>query len=125
MNLKDKFPEKDAVTQILHKIANVAHKNETEIYLVGGAVRDKIMGRESTDIDICVIGNAIEFAEKFGDTVGRDKIVTYPKFGTAMVPFYNYVVEFATARCEEYEEHSSEVLFRAVSCELTKLFHRD
>jgi len=106
MNLKDKFPEKEAVTKILHRIAKVAHKNEVELYLVGGAVRDKIMERETTDIDIAVIGNAIEFAEKFGDTVGRDKIITYPKFGTAMVPFQNYVVEFATARCEEYEENS-------------------
>jgi len=106
MNLKDKFPTNDPITQILHKIANVAHKFETEIYLVGGAVRDKIMERESTDIDICVIGNAIEFAEKFGDTVGKDKIVVYPKFGTAMVPFYNFVVEFATARSEQYEENS-------------------
>ncbi len=106
MNLKDKFPENDKITQILKTIANAARETETEIYLVGGAVRDKVMGRETTDIDIAVIGNAIEFAGKFGDKVGRENIITYPKFGTAMVPFNKYVVEFATARCEEYEENS-------------------
>ena len=102
MNLKDKFPENDKITQILKTIATVVHDHNTELYLVGGAVRDKIMTRETTDIDIAVIGNAIEFAEKFADKIGRKNIITYPKFGTAMVPFNKYVVEFATARCEEY-----------------------
>ena len=105
-NLKHLFPAKDNETQILVQVSKVAEETGTEIYLVGGGVRDKIMGRKSTDIDIAVLGDAIEFAEKFGQANGRDKIITYPKFGTAMVPFNNYILEFATARCEEYEEHS-------------------
>ncbi|MBN2279053.1 MAG: HD domain-containing protein [Candidatus Marinimicrobia bacterium] len=112
MNLKDKFPAKDPITKILEKIAKVAHENRINIYLVGGAVRDKIMDRQSTDIDICVIGDAISFAEKFGNTVGRENIITYPKFGTAMVPFHHYVVEFATARSEVYEENSRKPIIR-------------
>lgn len=105
-NLKDLFPENDKITQILYTISNIANQYDVQIYLVGGAVRDKIIGRKTTDIDIAVLGSGIEFSEKFAEVTGTEKSITYPKFGTAMVPFQKYVIEFATARCEKYEFHS-------------------
>ncbi len=106
INIKKTFPQGDRITKILQEISIIAEQEETELYLVGGAVRDKIMARDTTDIDIVVIGDGIQFAKKFSDAIGRQKIITYPKFGTAMVPYNKYVIEFATARCEKYDKNS-------------------
>ncbi len=105
-NMKSLFPEDCLITEILHKIADSAEKQKTEIYLVGGAVRDKIMNRDTTDVDVTVLGNGIEFADKLAKHIGAPKVIKYPKFGTAMVPYRGYVLEFASARSEEYKENS-------------------
>lgn len=43
-------------------IINLQDKN---LYFIGGIVRDKILGKESFDVDITYVGNAIEFAKPF------------------------------------------------------------
>ncbi len=70
--------------QILKKIARAAEALEMETYLIGGFVRDKILGRPTNDIDIVCIGNGIELAKKVAkhfDPVPH--IDVFKNFGTA------------------------------------------
>ena len=92
--------------QILRKIYHVSNKNSLEVYLVGGSVRDLLIDRPVTDLDFVVLGDGIEFAEFFAAEYGIKKVVKYPRFGTALVPFQKFHLEFVGARAEEYEEHS-------------------
>lgn len=79
-------------------------------YVVGGFVRDKLMGRSSDDIDIVVIGDGIRVAEEFADLVGPGAHVSvFKNFGTAMVNYSdekNWQVEFVGARKESYSNDS-------------------
>jgi len=92
--------------QILRKIYHVSNKNSLEVYLVGGSVRDLLIDRPVTDLDFVVLGDGIEFAEFFAAEYGIKKVVKYPRFGTALVPFQKFHLEFVGARAEEYEKHS-------------------
>jgi len=57
-------------------------------YVVGGYVRDKMLGRQTKDIDIVVIGSGIELAEAFANKIGSSaKVKVFKNFGTAMVRF--------------------------------------
>ena len=49
---------------ILKKIANAAETLGVETYLIGGFVRDKILGRETKDADIVCVGDGIELAKE-------------------------------------------------------------
>jgi tRNA nucleotidyltransferase/poly(A) polymerase len=73
--------------------------------VVGGYVRDRLLGRQRTDIDCTVIGDALEFAQKVARHF-RSKPIIYERFRTAMVPVGNYQLEFVGTRKEHYQEHS-------------------
>jgi len=105
-NIKSLFPEKDELTGIIQRISTVADQTGTETYLVGGVIRDRLLGREIEDVDITVVGDGIEFAEKLAQSMQIERVVKYEKFGTAMIPYKNYSIEVATARSERYEEDS-------------------
>ena len=77
---------------------------EGRLYLVGGVVRDKIMGRPPTeDVDIVLVGDALELAQFLEKKrIPEHRPVTYPRFGTAMVTIEGHTVELASARRESY-----------------------
>jgi poly(A) polymerase len=79
-------------------------------YVVGGYVRDMIMGRKSVDIDVVVVGNGIEVAGHFAKLLGPDvKVTVFKNFGTAMVRYpmeQTWQIEFVGARKESYSRHS-------------------
>lgn len=82
-----------------------------DTYVVGGFVRDSIMGRECKDIDIVTIGSGIELAKKVQEKIGgKSNISVFKNFGTAMLHFWDkgedWQVEFVGARKESYS-HSS------------------
>ena len=90
----------------IERIRNETRGTEYEgnLFLVGGIVRDKFMGRPPTeDVDIVLEGDALSFARylhKKGITEHRP--VTYPRFGTAMVRIEGHAVELVSARSESY-----------------------
>ncbi|MCH7905298.1 MAG: HD domain-containing protein [Armatimonadetes bacterium] len=94
----------------LGRIAKALRGTEFEgrAWLVGGAVRDELLGRAvGNDIDIVVRGDA----SKAADILWQKKVasiapVTYPRFGTAMVRVGHKQIEFATARKESYDDDS-------------------
>lgn len=92
---------------ILHGIGALADSMNIEAYVVGGYVRDKLLGKEVKDIDIVVVGDGIGFAKSVATKVGSKKgIVVFEKFGTAILPVDGGKIEFVTAREEIYEPSS-------------------
>ncbi len=98
-------------------ISGVAIKNETEIYVVGGYVRDILLCRPSVDIDIVVAGNGIEFARKVASAMGDTKVSIFKTFGTAMLKYDGYEVEFVGARKESYTKNSRKPVVEAGTIE--------
>jgi poly(A) polymerase len=92
--------------KILENVANIAKALGFNVYAVGGFVRDLYLGIEGKDIDFVVIGNALLFAERFKKKYRSGQLVVYPRFGTAMLVYRQYKLEFVTARSEYYEENS-------------------
>lgn len=77
------------------------------VYVIGGWVRDVILERPSVDIDIVVVGSGIELAATVAAMLGRKRFLkVYKNFGTAMLNYQGYQVEFVGARKESYREHS-------------------
>lgn len=78
-----------------------------DAYLVGGYVRDRILGRETKDMDIVCLGSGITLAEKVADSLRpRPHVAVFRRFGTAMFHFEGRDIEFVGARKESYQEDS-------------------
>lgn len=79
-------------------------------YVVGGYVRDKIMGRDCVDIDVVAVGSGIDLANRFAKKVGAGtKVTVFKNFGTAMVNYTeetDWQIEFVGARKESYRKNS-------------------
>jgi len=90
---------------ILKTIGSIADEHSYEIYIIGGYVRDKILGNSKTDYDITVVGDAIKFANIVAKELNT-KVVEYARFRTALVPYNKVQIEFVGTRVEEYKEGS-------------------
>ena len=87
-------------------IKELAGQEAVSCYVIGGYVRDRIMGRPlKDDIDILVIGSGIDFANKLGEKL-KTKVAVYKSFGTAMLVYEGLQIEFVGARKESYRKDS-------------------
>lgn len=93
---------------IFKTIMNTSHELNIDSYVVGGFVRDYILNKEiAKDIDILCIGSGINFAINVQNSIdSTKKINIYKRFGTAMLKWKDYTVEFVGARKESYSEDS-------------------
>jgi len=91
---------------ILKTIGELADRELLRAYVVGGYVRDLLLGKTVKDIDIVVIGHGVKFGQKVAQALGRTNLVTYETFGTAMLQLDDWKVEFVGARRESYSKHS-------------------
>lgn len=99
------FPD----NKIFELVARVADREHVDAYVIGGYVRDHIMGREhpDKDVDIVVIGDGPAIARAVAKETGRDiKVTVFRNFGTAMFRYDNYDIEFVGARKESYASSS-------------------
>jgi tRNA nucleotidyltransferase/poly(A) polymerase len=92
--------------EILTTAGNLACREKLPAYVVGGYVRDRLLGRVSSDIDIMVEGDGIAFAKKLSKKLKVDITVDYDRFGTALIPHPDLEIEVASARKEEYKPDS-------------------
>ncbi|MES2448597.1 MAG: HD domain-containing protein [Bacteroidota bacterium] len=90
---------------IFKVLADIARQSQTEAYVIGGFVRDLFLQRPSKDIDIVILGNGIEFAEKVGEHL-KTKVAVFKNFGTAMLKYKDLEIEFVGARKESYRSDS-------------------
>jgi tRNA nucleotidyltransferase/poly(A) polymerase len=92
---------------ILKKIAHAAEELGMETYLIGGFVRDKIIGRKTKDADIVCVGDGIGLAKAVAKRFKPEPRFSYFKnFGTAHIKVDDFDLEFVGARKESYHYHS-------------------
>ena len=91
---------------LLKLAGEMGDESDVDVYVVGGYVRDLMMNRELSDIDIMVVGDGIQFARRFAKRLGVKKVVPFEEFGTAMIPCQDLEIEVATARTETYRKDS-------------------
>lgn len=79
-----------------------------EVYVVGGFVRDYLLGRtQKNDFDFVVVGSGIDLANKVhAKAKGASKLSVFKRFGTAMFKWEDTELEFVGARRESYSEDS-------------------
>ena len=85
------------------------------MYVVGGYVRDTLLGKDPQDVDVLVVGNGVEFAKRAAEEFGKQSIATYEKFGTAMMHLGRLKIEFVGARKESYSKDSRNPVVEAGS----------
>ena len=103
MNLKDKLLH----NRIFKTVGEAADAVGRPCYVVGGYVRDMIIGRHSKDIDFVTVGSGIDLAQTVAGRLGRGAHVNvYRSYGTAQIRRGDLELEFVGARRESYERSS-------------------
>jgi putative nucleotidyltransferase with HDIG domain len=92
---------------LLKKIGNAATDLGAPAFLIGGFVRDKIIGRPTKDLDIVCLGDGISLANKVADRFSpRPQVAFFKNFGTAQIKIGDHEIEFVGARKESYRSDS-------------------
>jgi len=105
MNIKKKIEAAmpGRVMLIVREVGQKAGDLGYKAYIVGGTVRDIILGRKHIDVDMVIEGDAI----KLGKAIAKDAdaaITVYKSFGTCTLVFKDASkIDLATARCETYK----------------------
>ena len=92
---------------ILHLVGEEADRLGLECYVIGGYVRDIFLHRESTDIDVVVVGSGIDLAQAVAKRLGKGAhLSVFKTYGTAQVKRGKIELEFVGARRESYQHDS-------------------
>ena len=99
---------KDFISQDFFKvISNACDELGVDGYVIGGYVRDCLLHRPCKDIDVVVTGSGIEVATLTAKKLGHGIHVTvFKNFGTAMLVYDDWNIEFVGARKESYRSDS-------------------
>ena len=94
--------------KIFKIISQVAYDRGQSVYVVGGYVRDLLLGRKSpTDIDFVTESSGIELAQAIAKSINPEtKVSIFKTYGTAMFRYENLELEFVGARKESYSADS-------------------
>ncbi len=93
---------------IFEVISKASVELNVESYVIGGFVRDFLLGRDAKkDIDIVAVGSGIELALKVSELLPKKpKVQVFKNYGTAMLRFEDTEIEFVGARKESYQFES-------------------
>ncbi len=89
------------IIDFIQKAGKVAEKRQQRLYVVGGVVRDLLLDRLNTDLDLVVEGDAIKLAREIAASKKASTTV-HTRFGTANLKWDSRSVDFITARAETY-----------------------
>ncbi|MFA5309601.1 MAG: hypothetical protein WC370_08995 [Dehalococcoidales bacterium] len=98
-NIEEQLPLD--IIDFIRKAGDAAEKQQQRLYLVGGLVRDLLLERGGTDIDMVVEGDAIRMAQEVAGLV-QAKVTVHPRFGTATLKWGKRSADLITARAETY-----------------------
>jgi tRNA nucleotidyltransferase (CCA-adding enzyme) len=97
-------PDPDSAAAVRERLATLPGLDrirdaaaDTPTYLVGGAVRDLLLGRDRADLDVVVEGDAAALAIRLGG-----EAVTHERFATVKVMLDGLEFDLASARAESY-----------------------
>ena len=92
---------------VFDKIAQAAAAMEIPCFLIGGFVRDRLIGRLTKDADIVCVGDGIALAHKVATSLQpRPTVSFFKNFGTAQIKWEDWEIEFVGARKESYRAES-------------------
>ncbi|TMI95658.1 MAG: HD domain-containing protein [Bacteroidetes bacterium] len=92
---------------IFKKIAHAAEELGMDTYLIGGFVRDKIIGRDTKDADVVCVGDGIQLAKEVAKRFNPvPPVSVFKTYGTAHIKADDFDLEFVGARKESYKYHS-------------------
>jgi tRNA nucleotidyltransferase (CCA-adding enzyme) len=97
--IEEQMPAK--LVDFIKAAGRVAQRQQQRLYLVGGVVRDLLLGRDTLDLDLVVEGDAINLAQKLAGII-QAKVTIHTRFGTAKLQGNNRSIDVATARAESY-----------------------
>jgi len=101
-NYLKKLPKE--IISLLDFIGDLAAKDNLPVYLVGGFVRDLILGVKNLDLDIVVEGDGIKFAENLSVRL-KARLISHKRFGTATLILKDgFKIDVASARKEFYPQ---------------------
>lgn len=98
--LKKQLPVE--MLKLFRHIGNLGDRLHMGVFLVGGFVRDLLLGEKDLDIDVVVEGDGLYFAHRLSDLLSG-KLHTHSEFKTACVSIGDFKIDIATARIEYYE----------------------
>ncbi len=87
----------EALRAAYPELATIRAAAEAPVFVVGGAVRDLLLGRGRADLDVVVLGDALALATRLGA-----EPVEHERFGTAKVVLDGHQLDIASARTEAY-----------------------
>jgi tRNA nucleotidyltransferase (CCA-adding enzyme) len=87
--------------ELVKDISGQAAKLGQRVYLVGGVVRDLLLGYPNFDLDLVVEGDAVKLAQQVAE-ISQAKLLAHHRFGTAKLRYENFTLDLATARKETY-----------------------
>jgi putative nucleotidyltransferase with HDIG domain len=100
--------KKHLTNPIFALISEVASDMNVSAFVIGGFVRDLLLHRDNKkDIDIVVLGSGIDFAHAVAAKIdGEVPVKFFRNFGTAMLNYHGWKIEFVGARKESYRRNS-------------------
>ena len=94
---------------------NIINLQDKNLFYIGGVVRDEILGKQSFDVDITCVGNAIEFAK----TIPNAEILQINEtFGTVRIKLDNEEIDIASTRSENYPQKGHLPVVDKIGCSL-------
>jgi poly(A) polymerase len=104
--------------RVFEQLRQAATELGVRAWVVGGYVRDRLLGRQHPDLDVVVEdGRGLELAQHFAQLVGARRPALFERFGTAQVELVGQRIEFVSARSESYRPDSRKPDVRPASIE--------
>lgn len=92
----------DEARRVLAEIGALAEEKAIRAHVVGGFVRDMLLGRRNLDMDVVIEGDGVAFAEEAAVRLGG-RVKVHRRFGTAVLIFSRALhVDITSARTEYY-----------------------
>ena len=98
-NIEERLPAE--LVEFIRAAGEMAQRKGQSLYLVGGVVRDLLLGRPNLDLDLVVEGDAVGLANRLVKEY-RAEIITHPRFGTAKLRWDKWSADIVSARSETY-----------------------
>ena len=123
-NISDLLFEKKECAKVFSTASDVGKKLNIPVYLVGGSVRDLLMGKESyKDIDLMVEKDSGTFSKELAKALKVKTIIPFEKFHTYKIPYKDIEIEIAAARKETYNPDSrkpNKVILTSIEDDLSR-----
>ena len=94
------------ILDLFAQIGQEASNLDLPTFVIGGFVRDMLLGRPCKDIDIVCVGDGIKFAQRVSKVLKVAPPQIFKRFGTAMLRWKDMEIEFVGARKESYMNDS-------------------